>query len=93
MHLKAAAERMGVGDTFHMAPVGVFFGDGEDADGTAKAEPGEQVADPYFGGVGPARKACTECGECMTGCRHGAKNTLNENYLHLAEKAGAVVHP
>ncbi|MET7654153.1 GMC family oxidoreductase [Streptomyces sp. NPDC005486] len=93
VHLKAAAERMGVGDTFHMAPVGVFFGDGEDADGTTKAKPGEQVADPYFGGAGPARKACTECGECMTGCRHGAKNTLNENYLHLAEKAGAVVHP
>lgn len=93
VHLKAAAERMGVGDTFHMAPVGVFFGDGEDADGAAKAAPGEQVDDPYFGGAGPARKACTECGECMTGCRHGAKNTLNENYLHLAEKAGAVVHP
>ena len=29
---------MGVGDTFHMAPVGVFFGDGEDADGAAKAD-------------------------------------------------------
>ncbi|MGW0819762.1 GMC family oxidoreductase N-terminal domain-containing protein [Streptomyces sp. NPDC002845] len=93
VHLKAAAERMGFGDTFHLAPVGVFFGDGEDADGSAKAGPGERVADPYFGGAGPARKACTECGECMTGCRHGAKNTLNENYLHLAEKAGAVVHP
>ena len=93
VHLKAAAERMGVGDTFHLAPVGVFFGDGQDADGKAGAKPGEEVADPYFGGVGPARKACTECGECMTGCRHGAKNTLNENYLHLAEKAGAVVHP
>ncbi|MFJ9716658.1 GMC family oxidoreductase N-terminal domain-containing protein [Streptomyces sp. NPDC101213] len=93
VHLKAAAERMGVGDTFHMAPVGVFFGDGRDADGSVTARPGEQVADPYFGGAGPARKACTECGECMTGCRHGAKNTLNENYLHLAEKAGAVVHP
>ncbi|WP_371599184.1 GMC family oxidoreductase N-terminal domain-containing protein [Streptomyces sp. NBC_00564] len=93
VHLKAAAQRMGVGDTFHMAPVGVFFGDGEDADGTAKARPGGEVEDPYFGGAGPARKACTECGECMTGCRHGAKNTLNENYLHLAEKAGAVVHP
>ncbi|MFI8510636.1 GMC oxidoreductase [Streptomyces sp. NPDC085460] len=93
VHLKAAAEAMGIGDTFHMAPVGVFFGDGRDSDGTARAKPGGEVADPFFGGVGPARKACTECGECMTGCRHGAKNTLNENYLYLAEKAGAVVHP
>ncbi|MEU9978988.1 GMC family oxidoreductase [Streptomyces sp. NPDC051014] len=93
VHLKAAAEKLGVGDTFHLAPVGVFFGDGKDAAGDAKAAPGERVADPYFGGAGPARNACTECGECMTGCRHGAKNTLNENYLHLAERAGAVVHP
>ncbi|GGW30164.1 cholesterol oxidase [Streptomyces lucensis JCM 4490] len=93
VHLKAAAQRMGVGDTFHLAPVAVFFGDGDDARGTARTTPGGQVADPYFGGAGPARNACTECGECMTGCRHGAKNTLNENYLYLAEKAGAVVHP
>ncbi|QIK07052.1 GMC family oxidoreductase [Streptomyces sp. ID38640] len=93
VHLKEAAEKMGVGDSFHLAPVGVFFGDGEDADGTSKAAAGTEVPDPYFGGQGPARKACTECGECMTGCRHGAKNTLNENYLHLAERAGAVIHP
>ncbi|MCX5102802.1 MULTISPECIES: GMC family oxidoreductase [unclassified Streptomyces] len=93
VHLKATAQAMGIGDTFHMAPVGVFFGDGEDGDGTAKARPGGEVPDPFFGGAGPSRKACTECGECMTGCRHGAKNTLNENYLHLAQKAGAVVHP
>ncbi|WP_405785435.1 MULTISPECIES: GMC oxidoreductase [unclassified Streptomyces] len=100
VHLRAAAERMGVGDTFHLAPVGVFFGDGGDAvggegDGSCgvKAAPGGEVPDPYFGGAGPARRACVECGECMTGCRHGAKNTLNENYLYLAERAGAVVHP
>ncbi|MDI3419733.1 GMC family oxidoreductase [Streptomyces luteolus] len=93
VHLKATAEAMGVGDSFHMAPVGVFYGDGEDATGEAKAKPGGEVADPYFGGAGPSRKACTECGECMTGCRHGAKNTLNENYLHLAEQAGATIHP
>ena len=42
---------------------------------------------------GPTRNACIECGECMTGCRHSAKNTLIKNYLHLAEQAGAVVHP
>ncbi|MEV6779301.1 GMC family oxidoreductase [Streptomyces syringium] len=102
IHLKAAAEKMGVGDTFHLAPVGVFFGDGKDAGGgestagtapAARAEPGAEVPDPYFGGAGPARRACTECGECMTGCRHGAKNSLTENYLHLAERAGAVIHP
>jgi cholesterol oxidase len=27
----------------------------------------------------------------MTGCRHGAKNTLVKNYLYLAETAGAEV--
>ena len=29
----------------------------------------------------------------MTGCRHNAKNTLAKNYLYLAERAGAEVHP
>jgi cholesterol oxidase len=76
------AEQMGVGDTFTRRPVGVFFG-----------RPGEQVADPYFGGCGPRRSGCLDCGECMTGCRHNAKNTLVKNYLYLAEQAGAVVHP
>ena len=31
-------------------------------------------------------RGCIECGECMTGCRHGAKNTLVKNYLYLAER-------
>ncbi len=79
---KVAAD-MGVGDTFRLAPVGVFFGGG----------PGQPAPDPYFGGAGPARTGCIECGECMTGCRHNAKNTLPKNYLGLAEAAGAVVHP
>lgn len=93
VHLKAAADTMGVGGTFHLAPVGVFFGDADDARGQSQAAPGTDVPDPYFGGAGPSRRPCTECGECMTGCRHGAKNTLTENYLHLAEKAGAVIVP
>ncbi|KAA1374645.1 GMC oxidoreductase [Aeromicrobium fastidiosum] len=80
--MREVAEKMGVGGTFHHTPVGVFFG----------AEPGESKADPYFGGAGPERSGCTNCGECMTGCRHNAKNTLVKNYLYLAESAGAEVH-
>ncbi len=87
--MKQVAEEMGVGDTFHPTPVGVFFGDVSDqAD-----KRGRSHADPYFGGVGPERAACIGCGECMTGCRHNTKNTLVKNYLYLAEANGAVVHP
>ena len=94
VYLRASAEKLGYGETFHLAPVGVFFGDGQDADGAGpQAAPGAEVADPYFGGAGPRRRACTECGECMTGCRHGAKNTLTENYLYLAERNGARILP
>ncbi len=80
---KAVADEMGVGHTFKRTPVGVYFG----------SAPGVTDDDPYFGGAGPARTGCIECGECMTGCRHNAKNTLVKNYLGLAESAGAVVHP
>ncbi|QLL07546.1 GMC oxidoreductase [Mycobacterium vicinigordonae] len=81
------AQQMGVADTFGMTPVGVFFG----PDNT-KA-PGVEVDDPFFGGAGPRRRGCLEVGECMTGCRHNAKNTLVKNYLYLAERAGAEIHP
>ncbi|MBL1078186.1 GMC family oxidoreductase [Nocardia sp. 2] len=84
--LLEVAEEMGIADTYQRTPVGVFFG------GPGR-RPGEDVPDPFFGGVGPDRRSCTHCGECMTGCRHNAKNTLVKNYLYLAEKAGAAVHP
>ncbi len=93
VQLRQAAEAMGVGSTFRLAPVGVFFGDGRDGAADGPVCPGETGGDPYFGGAGPARRACLECGECMTGCRHGAKNMLTENYLYFAERNGAVVHP
>jgi cholesterol oxidase len=80
--LRRVARDMGVAGSYHPTPVGVFFG-----------RPGEEVDDPYFGGAGPRRTGCTECGSCMTGCRVGAKNTLVKNYLYLAERGGAVVHP
>jgi len=79
--MKEVADQMGVGHTFKLAPLGVYFGDGA----------GKKSSDPFFGGVGPERNGCLQCGGCMTGCRHNAKNTLPKNYLGLAEKAGAKV--
>ena len=81
--MKKAAEEMGVGHTFKLAPLGIYFGDHE----------GQASKDPFFGGVGPDRVGCNQCGACMTGCRNNAKNTLPKNYLGLAEKAGAKVFP
>ena len=82
--LKEAADAAGVGDTFYRTNVAVF----EPPEGE---EGGKTYPDPYFGGEGPARTTCIACGGCMVGCRHGAKNSLDQNYLYLAEKHGAKV--
>lgn len=62
---------MGVGDTFRMTPVGVYFGPNHDP------QPGVEVDDPFFGGAGPRRRGCIEVGECMTGCRHNATSSIH----------------
>ncbi len=80
--LRELGEEMGVGDTYKRTPVGIYFGDR-----------GKTVSDPYFDGEGPDRTGCHLCGQCMIGCRHGAKNTLVKNYLYLAEKRGTEVMP
>lgn len=78
--LKEVGEDLGRPD-FQPTTVAVYFG-----------EPGVTVKDPYFDGEGPERTGCTACGGCMLGCRHNAKNTLDKNYLHLAEKRGLTLH-
>ena len=79
--LKEIAEEMGRQDTFRRVNVGVYFGD------TKKA------IDPYFGGKGPLRTGCTNCAGCMVGCRFGAKNTLDKNYLYFAKEYGTQILP
>ncbi len=81
--MKEVADEMGVGHTFTLAPLGIYFGEGS----------GIKKDDPFFGGVGPLRAGCHQCGGCMTGCRFNAKNTLPKNYLGLAERIGATVIP
>ncbi len=78
--LKKLAEEIGMADHFEAPKVAVYFD-----------EPGRRVADPYFNGKGPDRTGCIYCGGCMTGCRHNAKNTLDKNYLHLAQQLGVEI--
>jgi cholesterol oxidase len=80
--LHEISQELGQEHTFKPTPVGIYFG-----------EPGVSVPDPYFDGEGPRRAGCIHCGGCMVGCRHNAKNSLDKNYLYLAEKYGAEVWP
>jgi cholesterol oxidase len=80
--LRELGEHLGVGQTYRKTPVGVYA-----------ENPGKTVPDPYFGGEGPDRTGCLQCGRCMVGCPHGAKNTLVKNYLWLAERRGAKIEP
>lgn len=79
--LKAIAAERGQAEAFHSTDVAIYFG-----------KAGVQVDDPYFGGEGPPRVGCNRCGGCMLGCQHGAKNTLDKNYLWLARKLGLTLH-
>jgi cholesterol oxidase len=81
-YLKKTAKRMGALTTFGNVYNGIYFG-----------TPEVTRDDPFFGGLGPARDGCHLCGECLTGCKHGSKNTLDKNYLYLAEKLGAATLP
>ncbi|MEJ2203191.1 MAG: GMC family oxidoreductase [Gemmatimonadota bacterium] len=80
--LREVARDLALADTLRVHDVGVYFG-----------EPGVTVPDPFFSGAGPRRTGCTRCAACMIGCRVGAKNTLDKNYLWLAEGLGVEVVP
>ncbi len=80
--LQATARAMGAEDTFGPVPQGIYFG-----------HAGKTESDPFFGGAGPERTGCTRCGGCLTGCSDGSKNSLDKNYLYMAESLGAEILP
>ncbi len=81
-HLRAVAEKVGGADGFGPVPLAIHFG-----------EEGVDEPDPFFGGEGPERTGCRLCGGCLAGCPYGSKNTLDLNYLHLAERLGVRIEP
>ncbi|MBS9373721.1 Cholesterol oxidase [Rhodococcus sp. B50] len=81
-HLEVVARRAGAGETYGPTPMAIWFGD-----------EGVTVPDPFFGGEGPERTGCVMCGGCLVGCPYGSKNTLDLNYLWLAQRRGAEIRP
>lgn len=78
--MKEIATDIGKEEHFEPTYVSVFQG-----------EAGKTVPDPYFDGEGPDRTGCIQCGACMIGCPHNAKNTLDKNYLYLARSKGLTI--
>lgn len=78
--IEELAKKRGKSQDFDLTNVAVYFG-----------KPGETVDDPYFDGKGPDRTGCIHCGGCMLGCRYNSKNTLDKNYLWLAQQLGTEI--
>ena len=72
-----AGRRLGRADQTFLPNLAITFGDPE--------------APPRPNRFGVAQSACTGSGECIIGCNVGAKNTLDLNYLAIAEQQGADV--
>lgn len=67
-------QEMGAPERTIRPTLGVTFGDPETWRPNAQGVP---------------RRGCAFLGECVIGCNHGAKNTLDTTYLALAERHGA----
>ena len=77
--LQQTAAQLGRADSYGPVTQGIYFGAPEVA------------VDPFFAGKGPLRQGCSRCGNCISGCAQGAKNSLDKNYLHLARQLGVQV--
>jgi cholesterol oxidase len=78
--LKASADSIGQPHRFRLLDLAVYWG-----------KPGVRHSDPYGRG-GPTQTGCDYCGECYIGCNSHSKNTLDLNYLWMAQQAGAEVY-
>lgn len=78
--LEKTADELGVKHRYGSVPQGIYFGNSL-----------QYVIDPLLGGDGPQRRGCNLCGRCITGCAQGAKNSLDHNYLYLAEQKGVQI--
>ena len=89
--MKEGAEKLGWGDRFHKVPLAVSFDPGFDPErAPARADSHSR---PWTNQHGVQQGTCVHCGNCDIGCQVKAKNTLDLNYLAVAERHGAEIRP
>ncbi|MCA9047290.1 MAG: GMC family oxidoreductase [Planctomycetaceae bacterium] len=89
--VREAAEKIGAGDRFRPLPLAVTFDPEWDAD---RPDPTSfEHSRSWINDQGQEQGTCVHCGDCCTGCVVKAKNTLDLNYIPLAEQHGAEVRP
>lgn len=89
--LKEAAEKNDWGDRFRAVDVAVRFSD--DFTFTSSQRPGVTQSVRKMNAHGAWQGTCTGLGNCDIGCEVGARNTLDKNYLFVAERHNAQIWP
>jgi cholesterol oxidase len=79
--LGSAAGKLGASARYRALPLAVTFDqNGPQTNGQPWSPPRKY-----------APKTCVHCGNCVIGCEHDAKNTLDKNYLKAATESGAKI--
>lgn len=87
--MQEAAQNVGWGDKFGDLPLAVSFN--PDFDYNAPDPFNDDKSKKFINAFGQEQGTCVHCGNCDVGCQVHAKNTLDLNYIPLAEKHNAEV--
>lgn len=88
--LRAGAAGAGARDRFALVDLAIYWGKNGGEKGVLREDPFER--EKFNGYKGPPQIGCAYCGECIIGCNTHSKNTIDLNYLWLAEKMGVEVY-
>jgi cholesterol oxidase len=89
--LREAADKLGYGDRFRPLDLAVTFDDEWRYEQPDPFNPDKSK--PVVNAQGQEQGTCVHLGECDIGCPVRARNTLDLNYIPIAEQHGAVVKP
>ena len=89
--MREAAQACGWGDRYRKLPLAVSFSPHYDPNLPDARDDRHSV--PFVNAQGMPQGTCVHCGNCDIGCQVSAKNTLDLNYLALAERHGATIRP